>query len=167
MPGLIDTWENVATAFPLPSTATPEAPPAVPATPGKAAAALHVPPDLTEYLTPPLMSHTTTAVPSFPSPTLGCLWRYTPEAPMVAGAPQAPVTSLLMATTAAERIPGAPSTATASPLEFTASSFHPKHVLALEIVFAEPKPLVALPVATCSAQDMGLGLVICSQTTVA
>ena len=61
MPGLIATCWNVATAFPLPSTATPEEPPAVPATPGKAAAALHVPPDRTEYLTPPLMSHTATA----------------------------------------------------------------------------------------------------------
>ena len=42
------------------------------ATPGRTAAALQVPPDLTEYLTPPLMTQTTTAVPSLPSPTCGC-----------------------------------------------------------------------------------------------
>jgi hypothetical protein len=72
-----------------------------------------------------------------------------------------------MATTAPDRIPGTPSTTTACPVELTASLFHPKHVLALEIVFAEPNPLEALPVATSNAHDMGLGLVICSQTTLA
>jgi hypothetical protein len=72
-----------------------------------------------------------------------------------------------MATTAPDRIPGTPSTTTAGPPDVTASLFHPKHVLAVEIVLAEPNPLDAFPVATSSAHDMGLGLVICSQTTVA
>ncbi len=86
---------------------------------------------------------------------------------MVTGAPHAPVESRPMATTAPDRIPGTPSTATACPPEVSASLFHPKHVLAVEIVFAEPNPLVAFPVATSSAHDIGLGFVICSQTTVA
>jgi hypothetical protein len=86
---------------------------------------------------------------------------------MVAGAPHAPAESLPMATTAPDRIPGTPSTATACPLEVTASLFHPKHVLAVESVFAEPNPPVAFPDAASNAHDMGLGFVICSQTTVA
>jgi hypothetical protein len=86
---------------------------------------------------------------------------------MVTGALHAPVEALPMAMTAPDRIPGTPSTTTACPPEVTASLFHPKHVLAVEIVFAEPNPLDEFPVATSSAHDMGLGFVICSQTTLA
>src|ERR1700741_4873354 len=86
---------------------------------------------------------------------------------MVTGALQVPVALLPMAMTAPDRIPGTPSTTTACPLEVTASLFHPKQGLAVGIVFADPNPLGALPVAASNSHDMGLGFVICSQTTVA
>src|SRR5262249_17719284 len=114
----------MATAFPAPSTATPVDPPACPARTGNGAAALQVPPERTAYDTPLRVRNTTTAVPSFPRPTLGLFWRYA-EAATVTGVPHVPVRLRLMAITAPVRIPVAPSTATASPAEFTASFASP------------------------------------------
>src|SRR5215475_13039991 len=114
----------MATAFPLPSTATPVSPPACPARTGSPAAALQVPPERTEYDTPERVRHTVTAVPSLPSPTVAPFCRYA-DAATVTGVPQAPVRLRLMATTAPLRMPVALSTATASPPEFTANFADP------------------------------------------
>src|SRR5215471_7012377 len=109
----------MATAFPLPSTATPVEPPACPDKTGKPAAALQAPLDLTAYETPVRVRHTATAVPLLPRPTLGLSCRYA-EAAIVTGAAQLPVAERLIPMMAPVRIPGAPSTTTASPALSTA-----------------------------------------------
>jgi hypothetical protein len=65
------TCVKMATALPLPSTATPVTPPACPARTGNGAAALHVPPERTAYDTPERVRQTVTAVPSFPNRCCG------------------------------------------------------------------------------------------------
>src|SRR5215468_8234103 len=114
----------MATAFPLPSTATPVSPPACPARTGSPAAALPVPAERTEYDTPERVRHTVTAVPLLPRPTVAPFWRYA-DAATVTGVPQVPVRLRLIATTAPLRIPTAHTTTTASPPEFTASFAEP------------------------------------------
>jgi hypothetical protein len=72
-----------------------------------------------------------------------------------------------MATTAPDRIPGTPSTTSASPNWLTAIRLQPKQLPELEIVCAGPNPLAAVPVIAFKAHVIGLGLVISSHKRVA